>query len=354
MNRHANAGRFRLAWILIAIAALNGAFWTVFRWHYENTLRGAQLTVDYDDTRTLADAYQTPHANFLALLKERGVSSIGLYNLSLNGFRDNGRIAITSREEAQRLYPKLAWSDLKSIPAAYRYLVTATPENQGLLLNQLLPRLKAQGQRVVPPQRVELGDGTTGVLLPRSAQLFGDAMVGFDPAQLKAAKSAGLVVTARVSNTLNLNLARVQQMLDDAKNTGAKIVIFSEDEVVGYDSLVKQVAEEMRARGLIFGNIEFTKQRGWQDFSRQTGGDIVRVHAVGGDEAAKARVELLVDRYARAIKERDIRVAYIRLPRQFKGKAADEKGEAKSPLQQNLDFVQAVSDEIKAPQRAAL
>ena len=352
MNRHANAGRFRLGWILIVIAALNGAFWTVFRWHYENTLTGAQITVDYDDTRTMADAYQIRHAKFLALLKERGVSSIGLYSLSLNGFRDNGRIAITPREEAERLYPKLAWngsSDAKAIPAAYRYLVTATRENQDLLLNQLLPRLRSQGQSVVPPQVVELDEGSAGVLLPRSAQLFGDAMMGFDPAQLKAAKSAGLVVTARVSNSLNLNLQRVRQLLDDAENTGARVVIFSEDEVVGYDSLVKQVAAEMQDRKLLFGNIEFTKQRGWQDFAKLTAGNLVRVHSVGGDEAAKARVELLVDRYARAIKERDIRVAYIRLVRQFKGKAADENNQAKSALQQNLDFVQAVSDELVAP-----
>ncbi len=134
-------------------------------------------------------------------------------------------------------------------------------------------------------------------------------------------------------------------------------MIFSEDEVLGYDSLIKEVAQEMKARNLVFGNIEFTKQRGWQDFARNTEGALVRVHSVGGEEAAKVKVEMLVDRYARAAKERDIRVAYIRLVRQFKGGPAKDaasttKGASPdrydSALQQNLDFIQQVSRELRA------
>ncbi|HEX8834915.1 MAG TPA: DUF5693 family protein, partial [Abditibacteriaceae bacterium] len=340
--------RFLLGWILVAIATINALGWVLLRWSYENSLRGAQLTVDYDDTRALADAYQIPHAKMLAELKARGVSSVSAYYQTLSNLRGNGRVAVTPREEAERLYPNLKW---KSINPAYRNLVTATRENQSLL-DQVFPRLVSQGQKSLPPVRVQFTGadaGTTGVLLPASGQIQSDAAIGFDPAQIEFIQKAGLRVTARVGNSLNFTEARMEQMLDDIAATGARVVIFSEDEVVGYDSLIKQTAEAMKKRGLIFGNIEFTKQRGWQDFAKQTNGLLVRVHSVGGDEAAKAKVELLVDRYARAVKERDIRVAYIRLVRQFKGKIdEDDPSKNRTPLQQNLDFIADISKELKA------
>jgi hypothetical protein len=353
------------------------------RWGYENSMRQVQLTVDFDDTRTLADAYQMPHAQLLRELKSRGVTSIGLYNLSLANFRDNGRVTITPREEAERLYPDARW---RSYAPAYRFLVTTSRENQSLLAS-IMPRLVEQAQPSLTPKMMLLNaaqsssaplSATTptrtapqaprmstqrsaqatpaqfGILIPASRQLISDAMVGFDPAQLKAARDAKLEVTARVSNALNLNVQRVNTILDDAAATGAKIVIFSEDEVLGYDTLSREASRAMRQRGLAFGNIEFTKQRGWPDFSRRTEGLIVRVHSVGEAEAAKLKEELLVDRYVRAAKERNIRVAYIRLVRQFKGEAVEGKPEKnRTSLQQNLDFVAKISAELETRQAPA-
>lgn len=350
LNRNLGAGRFRLGWILIVIAAINGLGWTLFRWNYENNLRQVQLTVDYDDTRTMADAYQIPHAQLLKELTDRGVTSIGLSNLSLSSFRDNGRLAITPREQAERDFPNLPW---RAYSPAYRYIITATRENQPLLNGQILNHLKAQSQEIIPPLTVQLGQGETGILLPRSAQLFSDAQMGFDPAQINTARKAGLSITARVSNALNFNQKRLDSLIADIKTTGARVVIFSDEEVLGYDSLYKEVAKRMKENNLLFGNIEFTKQRGWQDFAKLTEGQLVRVHSVGGDEAVKAKKELLIDRYARAIKERDIRVAYIRLMKQAKGEyvvdpETKQVKEDTSALQMNLDFIKAINDEIKA------
>jgi hypothetical protein len=338
----ASSRRFRTGWILVFIALFASIPSFLLRWSYENQLRGAQLTVDFDDTRTLADAYQIPHKQFLAELKKRGVTNIAVYHLSLAGMRDNGRVALTPLEEARRLHPDAKWD---GVSPSYRTLVSATPENQALI-PVIFSRLSEQGQKSLPPRLIKLETGD-GILIPASRQLVSDAAIGFDPAQVAFVKAADMTVTARVSNSINLNIQRVQNMLYDVKTIGAKIVIFSEDEVVGYDSLIKDVAKEMKARDLVFGNIEFTKQRGWQDFAKQTEGRLVRVHSVGGDEAAKAKVEMLVDRFTRAIKERDIRVAYIRLPRQFKG----DKEKGLSPLKQNLDFVERISSEL---QRAPL
>ena len=349
--------RFKLGWILIIIAAVNAFGWTMFRWNYENSMRQAQITLDYDDTRVMADSFGIRHEEFLTELKNRGVTSIGLYEQSLANFRDNGRLTILTREEAQRLFPNVQWGKYAGF---YRYMVTATPENQ-VLTWQVLNRLRSQagpGQKpevvtlIPPPSGQSKNAGQFGILIPASKQLFNDAQVGFDPAQVALAKKLGLTVTARVSNSLNMNLPRARILLDDAQKAGAKVIIFSEEEVLGYNSMIRDVAKEMQKRGLLFGNIEFSKQRGWEGFAPKTNGQLVRVHSVGPDEAAKAQPEVLTERFVRAIKERNIRVAYIRLIRHFKGeyKPSPNGGAPvlhKSALQQNYDFIEGISSELR-------
>lgn len=338
----------------------------VGRWRFESGLRDVQLTVDYEDTRSISDAYQIPHLQLLKKLRAVGVSSVGVYNTTLSNLVGNGRLTVTSRDEAELLFPSLNWSQY---PAAYRYLVTAPPQNAALL-QQVKTHLEGQDQPALPVRAVTLPSGEAagitifgaraavgaspkarqGLLISSSQQLRGDAQVGFDPAALQVVKAAGMVPTARVSNALNLNAQRLERLLDECQATGARVVIFSEDEVLGYDTLQPLAVEMMRKRGLLFGNIEFTKQRGWPEFAERTEGQVVRVHSVGPDEMAKVKVHLLVDRYVRAVKERDVRVAYIRLVRQFKGEIDPLSKTAvpnKDALAQNLEFVANVARDIK-------
>jgi hypothetical protein len=363
------APRFRLGWILLILGAFSSFFWFLFRWNFENTMRSVQLTVDYEDTRSLSDAFQVPHATLLQELKARGVTSVGVFQQTLGTLQGNGRITVTSRDEAQALYPGVKWN---LYPPAYRFLLTSAPQNRELF-EQVWTHLGEQAQKSLPPKRVRLGADALGegILISASQQLRGDAQLGFDPAAVAAVKKAGLRPTARLSNALNLNMDRVRRLLDESQAIGARVIIFSEDEVLGYDSLIGPVAKEMRQRGLLFGNIEFTKQRGWPDFAARTEGKVVRVHSVGGDEAAKTKTHLLVDRFARSVKERNVRVAYIRLVRQFKGEVPPDepkgrlgqlrdrvvqmftgppKPQNRSALQQNLDFVRDVRDDlVKSP-----
>jgi len=376
LGKSNSSSRFRLAWIFIAIGCINALVWVGLRWGFENHYKTVQLTVDYDETRLLADAYQIPHAELLGDLYKVGVRSVGLSSQTLGTLRDNGRITISTRDEAERLYPTVNWS---LYPAAYRYFITAGSGNSDLL-DQVFAHIATQAQGTLPPHKVDLGAKAAGATptsstnLPRTAaqpaaqlaaapygiaisasrELVTDAQMGFDPAQLRAVKAVGpaMTVTARMPNTLNVNLDRVRSMLDEAQATGAHVVILSEDEVLGYSSMIPIVAREMKKRGLIFGVVEFSKQKGEDSLATGMDGEIVRVHSVAGEEAAKSRPEILEDRYVRAIRERNIRVAYIHLVRQFKGdydlgKPGTEPELRRSSLQQNLDFIGQISRELE-------
>ncbi|PQV65374.1 hypothetical protein B1R32_101114 [Abditibacterium utsteinense] len=363
--------RFRLGWILIAIGLCNALCWTFYRWNFENTINHAQITLDFEDTRSLSDAYGVSQNQLLRDMHERGARSLTLYNQTLGTLRDNARIAISPRESAERIYPGINWAQT---PAQYRYLITSSDPK---IIEQIWPRLLSSSPASARPLRVTIPttveeisagiatystkneDKVEGILVSNSKQLFNDVQLGYDPQQLKIARDNGYSVTARLSNPLNLTPQRLETLLDDVQKTGAKVVIFGDDEVLGYESLVSGAAREMRRRGLIFSNVEFSKARGGPDFAKNTDGELVRVHAVTADEANRAKPEVLVDRFVRAVKERDMRVILVRLIRQQKGEPTlPAKGEKLPPIelqtsayQQNLDFVAQVSGEL---QRQAL
>ena len=342
--------RFRLAWILVAIGVFNGLFWTLFRGYYENRQLATQITLDYEDTASLADAYGVSQKQLLADFKKRGATSLAIYNQTLGTLRDNARIAISPREVAEKIYRN---AGLASVPASYRYVITS---DDAALLDQIYGRINDQSPPGTPPLRLQSGAQSL-IAVSASKQLFNDASMGFDPQQVAFVRDNGYIPTARVSNSLNLTPARLNQTFDDIQKSGAKVVIFADDEVLGYESLMSSVAREMRNRGLIFTNIEFSKQRGSREFAMSTDGDLVRLHTVTGDEAARADPEVLVERFVRAARERDMRVLYVRLLRQQKGEPNPVKpGDVGAPLtlkqtpyQQNLDFMQRVSEDLTRP-----
>ncbi len=342
--------RFRLAWILVAIGVFNGLFWTIFRAYYENRQLSTQITLDYEDTASMADAYGISQKQLLADFKKRGATSLAIYNQTLSTMRDNARIAISPRESAEKIYPGVNWTQ---VPAAYRYVINS---DDAALMTQIFGRIKDQSLAATPPLQLQ-ADGRSLIAVTASKQLFNDASMGFDPQQIKFVHDNGYIPTARVSNSLNLTPARLKQTFDDIEKTGAKVVVFPDDEVLGYDSLMSSVAREMRARKLIYTLIEFSKQRGTRDFAMDTQGDLARLHTVNGDEAARADPEVLVERFVRAARERDMRVLYIRLMRQEKGEPIPVKpGDLSAPIelkmtpyQQNLDFMQRVSEDLVRP-----
>lgn len=340
--------RFRVGWILVLIGLVNALFWTAYRWNFENHYNSVQIVCDYEDTRSMSDGFGISQEKLLSDLKARGVNSILLYEQTLGTLRDNGRLVINSREASERLYPTDNWTQ---VPAAYRFFVTS---DDTALLARIFPRIKDQS--VLPPRMLSFPGGQ-GILISNSKQLVNDSQLGFDPTQLALAKRVGLYVAARVINPVNLTPPRVNQFLDDVKSSGAHIIFTGEDQVLGFQSLLSPVAREMRRRGLLFALVEFNKTRGAGEMAMASEGKMVRVHTVLPEEALGAEPELMVDRYVRAAKERNMRVLFIRLMRHEKGEPVPiEKGDATAPLQldkdaytQNMEFVQSVSDDIQRP-----
>lgn len=340
--------RFRAGWALIAVATVNAVFWTAVRCAYDRRLDRVQLVVDYEEVRALADAYRVPRRELLWRLKQRGITSVALYGQTLATLRDNGRVTILSRATAQRLYPQVAWTRYSS---AYSQ-VLLVPPNDHDLRRQVLQSLRLQTLPAWPALPVVLRSAvadpqpTSGIVLAQSRLLLADAFAGFDPAQVHDVTASGLHIVARPANPPNLDYRRLCALLDAVRATGARVLIFSGEEALGYDSLIRQVAREMQRRQLLLCSMEFSLQRGLDDLAARSGGHLVRGHTVSLDEAGQAGPAIIVDRYVRACRERGIRLLYIHLLPQLKGTGG--AGPPRTGLEQNLDLVEAVTHQLRS------
>lgn len=92
------------------------------------------------------------------------------------------------------------------------------------------------------------------------------------------------------------------------------MVIFSGDEVLGFRALLSRTAEEMRRQGMLYGSVEFGKQKGDERLTRLLLDRVVRVHSVPVAEMSTLSPGELLERYTRAVRERNIRLCYVRLP----------------------------------------
>jgi hypothetical protein len=285
-------------------------FFAALRWRYEHRFGRVQIVLDFDDVAIVADGGHVPPERMLRALRQRGATGLALNEQTLTLLRESGRLAVTPRAEALQIFPSLR-APFADARLAYLVWNAADPR----LMRAVEEHLREQSLREGPARGVNLPNGVRGVLVPTSSQLFNDVTLGYDWTHLGAARAAGLRPVARMANRLNMNAARLGLRLGEARATGARLVIFDDAEIPGYSSLTGELARGLDDHGLSFGALEFSSQRGAAELAEASGGNLYRVHAVAPNEAAKWRLDELADRYARAARERNVRVLMVRLLR---------------------------------------
>ncbi|HOS42735.1 MAG TPA: DUF5693 family protein, partial [Armatimonadota bacterium] len=75
-----------------------------------------------------------------------------------------------------------------------------------------------------------------------------------------------------------------------------------------------QLAQRLHQHGLVYGAVEFGKQKGDPQLGAKLRGQLVRAHSISADELSMLSPEQAVGRFALAVKDRNIRVLYVRIP----------------------------------------
>jgi hypothetical protein len=262
-------------------------------------------------------------------LRVRGISSIGVLEETLPEASLNGELYCASGSGIMRfkeLNPVLA--DLVNrdlVKPTHTYVLCFNPE--------VRRRIQTQLHYILPPKAFRnLGEKV--LELNESEIRLREVNVGISEAVKKYLNKKGFSVIPRLSNDPRYDIpGKISELL------GYQVIIFDGEEILGYPDKVIFTGLALKKSRLKYGCIEIIKQDGDQELKSFMGKNLVRVHSVPKDELLKITKDEAVVRFVRAVKERGIRLIYVRpfLPPQV----------SEDPVKYNLQYLLEVKDQIE-------
>jgi len=272
--------------VLIYVPLLAAGWIAADRYVLERQCPQVGLVLDYPDLQEVVAAQGRSLPEVLPELARRRLM-VAVPEDTVGDLVDSGRVSLVSAPPGIGL---------------------ATPDPA--LARRLRAQLEVRLQRDLPLPVRSGGTWLLTVNAPRS--LLDTVGVGLPPADVLQLANAGVGVVARLRNYRGIAPAAVEFMVAQAAAQGAHAVVFEGEEVVGYPRLVERTAKALLASNLLYGSVEFAKQRGDVTLGRALKGALVRVHSITGPEMGTAQPQDVRERFARAVRERNIRLCYLR------------------------------------------
>ncbi|HVK04628.1 MAG TPA: DUF5693 family protein, partial [Armatimonadaceae bacterium] len=288
-----------LLWALVAVgfaAALNSA---KHRYDVEKSNRRVEITLDWAEVRSLAAAEGVPVPEVLRQFQLAGTTSVAVTEDTVGSLEDARRLRV-ARADADSTVLGVAGT-----PVTHTGVEDIARVAESLRVKTRYPVAAAAEIQIGQPWALVRGIG-----------------VGLDPEILRDVRGAGLGVVGRVANWRGVRPGGVVWTLDELKQQGVHSVIFSGDEVLGFEGYVaddpkqpgqKSTAAALRDFDLTYGSVEFGKQKGDALLAKAAADRLVRVHTITGAEMLNADVPANVQRFSLAARERNIRLLYVRL-----------------------------------------
>ncbi len=294
------------------LPGLLAAVWRCqLRWDAERQDRFVETVLDFEEMRRLAREEGWPLPRMLEEARHQGASSIGLSEDTLATLEAEGRIAVLTYEDVQEL-------SLESFIASPTAQLAEAPGSLWVHSRQedLLDRIEHHLAWKLPIGRVQRLHRHM-LLLRKSSQDFRERVgVGFSPEYLDMARQAGLGVVIRVFNYPGLEAEALQQIIRNLPDPGSvSALLFAEEEILGNRGALDAAISGIHNRGFRIGWVEFHDQQGMPRLLGRLQGrrPIVRVHSISRRELDELyTVPRAVARYVRAVRDRRLKMLYIR------------------------------------------
>lgn len=312
--------------IVIGLAVLAAAWVLSARMRVERGNKTVAIAVDYNLLVELAAMSGTDTVEALKQMKAAGATHVLVREQSVGDLIDERKVQLFEGDDFAIVLP--------SPSVRKRVLVQ---------LQQRLPggrpytgpsadlKLDMSDYRALPPGPGILYDNL------RTLDLLRPMGVGYREKALEDARAAGLKVVARPIAEMALTKQAISASLDAMAAAGSNIAVFSGLEVYGVHDLVRYAGEEMKKRGVQFGYVEMAKQFGDDKLAASMDYQIIRCHAVAQAEMVKVPPARAVERFVKAVRERNVRLCYLR----------PYDRAAESPLQAADDYVSSVARELR-------
>ena len=322
--------RTRFAAFLLLIALFACAFVAVNRLRVEQQTRRVEIAMDYNDFVSLARSYNYNPAAFLLQLRRAGLTSLALTeelggSLTSSSSPNATAISGLALEASSRLAP-VSDPTLAALVRQNRvhpgsvYLLVYDKPTFDRYMQQLALHFEPKSITVLHASKPYV------IALRTQIDYFNTTALGIPEDQVRAARRLGLFIIPRFQNDERLQDGQIPQMFDDlnASKWISTVIFFGlRNQVLGFPDHVMDTAGVFKARKFTnFGEIETYDasqvQKGNDELARLIPGHVVRVQAISKLELDKLTVPEIVARYELGVRERNVRVVYLRpFPHQY-------------------------------------
>jgi len=292
----------------------------------EQRNRVVELILEWDEVKDIAALSGLTVAEALDSFRRQGITGIAINESTLSDLREEGLVIPVSAPPSNIRIPK----------GDFVYAFVASDAALKRIVGSLKAKLRVRANSSERGLVFFTRSGRKEVL-PGVSFALREIGLGLPEEEVQTVQRAGLDVVARLRNDNGTAAPAIQGTLGGLKKQGIGRVIFAGDQVLGYRKLVRATAESLQANGITYGSIEFGRQKGADELERRLKGEFVRLHSITRPEMATFSPPSAVERFTRAVKERNIRLCYIRL---FQW--ADD-----NILDLNLQYIGDIRDDLK-------
>ncbi len=298
---------------LMVIGLLAAVWVAVGRVMVEQMGGNVGIAVDWQEVRELAAVEGLTPRDVLSAMKEAGATHLAVAEDSLADVTDRGEVTLFSKGDVVELWAA-----------------------NSVTLQRVARGLQARFPGVY--QKTDTPEGETWLTVPKQAVSMPSAGVGYPEEALTASAIVDLALVARPRADGVRTAAATRNVMMMTHDSGADIVVFDGEEVVGHPGHLDVTAAQLRQQGLKFGMIELAPQLGASQLAAELDYDLIRVHSITEQEMRTMSVDRATERFVRAAKERGVRLLYLRmLP-------TSEMG----PLEGNIRYVRSVVARLRA------
>ncbi|MBC7320174.1 hypothetical protein H5T89_05985 [bacterium] len=310
------------------------------RFSLEKTNNGVEIIIDSDDFQSLAFQEGISFYELLRELKSAGATTLSIPMLNWQDLEVKDYIGIFSYRELGRLI--LSGNIDPLISALYRQ---GNPSETYIIVKPGFDISKG-----IDLLKDLIGYGRVSLFQYNSNQVFivkttpsnlRSLPSGYiDSALVETAKSLGYKIIFRPLNTPYINQRAIPKILESTLpyRDITTALLFQGTEVLGYPKYLEEVTKLIREGNFNIAIVEFANQKGMDVLTKSLKGSIVRLHSITLGELYKLKPKEIVDRTVRAVKERNVRLLYLRpIPNIY---------EKETLIEENISLVSSIKERL--------
>ena len=314
-----------LWWLVIACLLLSLPV-AVDRYRTESTSKKVEFVFDYRDLLEISDTKPNP-AQFvdeqLKKMKQAGITSMAVYESTLNELRLSRRIELYNSHEAMALTQTPVSGNEN-----FAYVLLTDASSRATVQEMIEQTFKRLGVNI----HTWSYKNTPGLVLELPLDDAAMKPLSPDPLTLRSLKDKGFQIVARVGNrNADFSAEALEATLAMLKEFGVTSILVDGDSVPGFSADLKKTQTQLKAvAGLLnkydmaLAAIELQKspQKGFTTLARLTDYNVIRLHSFTENDAAKlaenitteeleGRIDGVTDRLVLAVKDRNIRLVFL-------------------------------------------